>query len=74
MTFYQWLVLQKDRNDWVGDLSQEVIKSHDHPRGGAGYQAWRDHIIKKGGIHAIGLEALDLAWKEYQSFDRDKTG
>lgn len=67
MTFYQWLVLQKDRDDPVGDLALDVLRTHGHPRGNAGCQAWRNHIIKYSGIHAAGLEALDLAWKEYLS-------
>lgn len=67
-TFQEWLFLQRDRRDPVGDLARDIAQDRADNclrivRSGQGLKR---HIRKYHGDHTSGvLEAVDTAWEEY---------
>jgi uncharacterized protein YozE (UPF0346 family) len=64
MTFKAWLMLQRKRDDPVGDLAGDVLKDLTWPRTQDTVKL-RRHMVKRGATENT-LLALDRAYSEYQ--------
>jgi len=63
-TFYDYLVIQKGRQDYIGDLASSAMDDSAAPKEGD-LEQWRGHLISNSACAEI-LEALELAWVEHQ--------
>jgi uncharacterized protein YozE (UPF0346 family) len=66
MTFTTWLLEQAGRNDPVGDLSGDALRTPGHPAENDGIGAWRDYLSLKTADPVV-LATLEKAWQEYRS-------
>jgi uncharacterized protein YozE (UPF0346 family) len=64
MTFKAWLMLQKKRDDPVGDLARTVLQDRIWPRTQDTVKL-RQYMVKRGAVENT-LLALDRAYSEYQ--------
>lgn len=64
MTFKAWLMLQKKREDPVGDLARDVLKDRTWPLT-QDMVKLRQHVLNRGSLENA-LLALDRAYSEYQ--------
>ncbi len=64
-TFHQWLVKQEKRDDPTGDLARDA-KADKRPSPKNTPSAWMAHL-RNANACSEALEALDAAWREYQS-------
>jgi uncharacterized protein YozE (UPF0346 family) len=64
VTFKTWLLLQKNREDSVGDLARDALKDRAWPPT-QDMVKLRAHLVKQGVVEKIRL-ALEEAYSEYQ--------
>jgi hypothetical protein len=64
MTFKTWLMMQKHREDSVGDLARDALKDRAWPPT-QDMVKLRAHLLKQGVVEKIRL-ALEEAYAEYQ--------
>lgn len=65
MTFHGWLMEQRDRRDWVGDLARDARADDEWParnRSNAGFR----HYLEDCGAVENALVAFDQAWAEWE--------
>ena len=67
-SFGAWLKKQADRDDVIGDLSKDVARDPNAPRGGVTKEKWQEHIQQVGWNTAGALAALDDAWAEFSNW------
>ncbi|MFA5883287.1 MAG: hypothetical protein WDA60_05515 [Acidimicrobiia bacterium] len=67
MTFTDWLRKQTRRRDAVGDLARDTRADlHWPPPGKPSRSRYRGYLVQLGAIPAA-LDALDLAWEEWDA-------
>jgi uncharacterized protein YozE (UPF0346 family) len=64
MTFKAWLMLQKKREDPVGDLARDVLADRTWPPT-QDMVKLRQYIVKRGSVENA-VSTLDRAYAEYQ--------
>lgn len=71
MTFYQWLMKQRHRDDPIGDLARDAKEDDcSFARGpNVGYTKWETHLCVKMACSGA-MEALEEAWTRYLRADR----
>ena len=71
-TFYDWLGLQRGRDDRVGDLARQAWEDEGFPREG---RASLDLVefMRSRGAHEDDLETAREAWEEYGGYAADFT-
>lgn len=71
-SFYQWLKMQTERNDIIGDFAH-TISQFDEPKAtrkkANGHMIWATWLVDKNASPAV-IEAFNTAWNEYQSLVR----
>ena len=69
VTFYEWLLTQKKRDDPVGDLARDVAQDSCWPAE-AVHAAPTLRYLEEISVSRAVLEAARRAWREYRA-DRD---
>jgi uncharacterized protein YozE (UPF0346 family) len=64
MTFKGWLMMQKKRDDPVGNLARDVLQDRTWPIT-QDMVKLRQYMVKRGAVESA-LTALDRAYSEYQ--------
>jgi uncharacterized protein YozE (UPF0346 family) len=64
LTFHQWLLSQRDRDDPIGDLACGVEGDKTFPQS-ANYQEIRSHLLDNCHARAGALDAFNEAYIEY---------
>ena len=62
-TFYEYLIGQVRRQDYIGELARTAIDDSEAPKEGD-FKEWQVYLISRGACKEI-LEALGLVWVEY---------
>lgn len=63
--FYDWLLLQVERDDQTGDLARDVKEDTDFPKRAIRIRTFRNHLRAQGACPEA-IETLDHAfWNEY---------
>ncbi|NJC44494.1 UNVERIFIED_ORG: uncharacterized protein YozE (UPF0346 family) [Xanthomonas campestris] len=70
--FYRWLLLQKDRDDPVGDLAADVHRDSTFPMASRSLRKIRSHLSSRGACDEA-LQALEEAWSEFGSKGNSRT-
>jgi len=71
--FYRWLVKQKDRDDPIGDLSNDVIGDSKFPKERETLHSIKNYLIFKRACDEA-LQALDEAFYEFNSKRKTRDG
>lgn len=66
MSFYDWLMMQVDRDDPIGDLANDAKRDHTTSDELNSYKKWRHHLWQYNACREAS-EALKEAWDEFQS-------
>ena len=69
-TFTNWLSMQRDRQDPIGDLARDVEKDPRWPRSGKTVESYERYLAQRG-ADPNGIAALFDAWSEYDA-ERDR--
>lgn len=62
--FYEWLMNQVDRDDWIGDLANDAQRDPKAPAKGS-VNTWRRYLNRQPGTCWQAREALEEAIDEY---------
>jgi uncharacterized protein YozE (UPF0346 family) len=72
LSFHAWLMLQRERDDSIGDLARDARQDRHFPkRRGLDYDSLYLYLFEAGACPRA-LAAFDRAWAEYQHADRRK--
>lgn len=67
-SFKSWLLRQRGRDDWIGDLAEDVASDgHRWPRGGPTLSRLLFHLESRGAC-AEAKAALCAAWAEWEAW------
>lgn len=73
MSFVEWLRKQTRRRDPVGDLARDARADHSWPpQGKPSRSRYHGYLVRQGAIPAA-LDALDVAWEEWDAQRRAGT-
>ena len=64
MTFYQWLMTQRDRDDPIGDLANDAERDDQAKQLMVDATATLDYLWSRNACHEA-REAADQAWREW---------
>jgi uncharacterized protein YozE (UPF0346 family) len=71
--FYRWLVNQKDRNDPIGDLSNDILLDKNFPLDTSSLNLLRDHLTRKSACNEA-IQALEEAHQEFNGIKNNRSG
>jgi len=57
---------QSGRNDPISDLSNDVKRDKSSPKESSNKEIWSGHLIITAGASSGAINALDVAWSEYE--------
>jgi len=64
-TFYQWMRLQKNRNDMIGDLAKDILMDNDFPKYiRSSYMKIEKYLELKNASNNV-INSFKIAWEEY---------
>jgi len=72
--FLKWVLMQKNRDDPVGDVARDLFADIEMKRAkgehlydyASGYREFRKYLVKRGACSEA-VEAVDEAWREYKA-------
>jgi len=70
VTFVEWLVQQARRRDAVGDLARDTRRDGDWPPPGKVSRSKLRAYLEARGAIPEALDALDVAWDEWEAYRR----
>ncbi len=72
-TFYRWLVKQQDRDDPIGDLSNDAQRDKEFPLETSSLEKLRNHLIARLACNEA-VQALEEAHKEFKNNKSVRSG
>lgn len=71
--FYRWLTKQKDRDDQIGDLSNDALSDKSFPIGTNSLELIKTYLIVKSACDEA-IQALEEAYTEFKSKNKNRSG
>jgi hypothetical protein len=67
-TFTTWLAIQRERDDWIGDIARDVASDRDWPACNT-MAASLQYLLQCNACEAA-LAAMTAAWREFRNRDQ----